>query len=223
MTGSSFSGSIGFADVTKSTREEETKEVRVDVGEMFTGPGYAQAISQWGPDGYIARPNDPGKEGPDEGACQAMYVQTGNTKRVIGYRDNRYTEYVVDLDEGDRAIVTNSHARIFVKKKRHAVTLFSQGPTGKTMMIDMCGADEVITHVCGETVISQGKDFIMLMVSGGGYLRIDKDGVNMGGARGVLGFAAGSLGAGAVTPGPAGGIAIGVTPGTASATWNVAP
>ncbi|MBU1785298.1 MAG: hypothetical protein KKG95_08185 [Candidatus Omnitrophica bacterium] len=228
---------IGTADVTLSTLDEETKEVRLNLGDARGSSGIAANVGYWGLDGFISRPNDPGDSGPEDGACQALYLQDGNNKKVISTRDNRFTEFVAELGEGDRAIVSNCEARFFLKKERSGLTLFTKdlksgSPTeGEGMMIDLSGKDGTISITGAGCAFTMAEKKITIGVQGGPVLEMDEKSITFTGGYMAVNTKGGHLGAAiAIVPNPASppppypvGIAFGPVPGFSSGTWKVAP
>lgn len=191
---------IGTADVTLSTLDEETKEVRLNLGDARANTGIAANVGYWGLDGFISRPNDSGNSGPEDGACQALYLQDGNNKKVIATRDNRFTEFVAELAPGDRAIVSNCQARFFLKKERAGLTLFTKdlkpgSPTeGEGMMIDLSGKDGAITITGAGCVMTMAEKKITIGVQGGPVLEIDENGFTFSGVYMAINTKGGHLG-----------------------------
>lgn len=170
---------IGHADVLTSQVDANTKEVTFNLGDSRSDKGVGAASEYWGIDGFISRPNDPGTSDDDDGACQAIYLQDGQVKRVIGTQDYRYTKFAGNLEEGDRAIVTNCPARVWLKKKRDAVVLYTERrdeEQDKSMMIDMDGENGVVTISCGNGFVRIDNETCTLGVNGGSTLQLQKDG-----------------------------------------------
>ena len=172
-----------IADVTASTIASDG-QVRVNIGDAFTGKGFAADAPLWGLDGFVSRPNDPDADG----AAQVLYLVDGDNKRAFASRDNRWASKAGNLAPGDRAIVSNCDARMFVKKERNAVTLYTvnEKDDGHSMLVDLAGKDGNLIILNGSAQIRMTKDSITLGVSGGGAIVIDKDGVQVLGAQAAI-------------------------------------
>ncbi len=96
-------------------------EVRINLGDLVDGIGIGADAGLWGVDGFVSRPNDPS----DDGACQAIYSVSGNQKRVVATRDNRFSVQTGNLAEGDRAIVSDCAARFVLKKERGSLSFIT--------------------------------------------------------------------------------------------------
>jgi hypothetical protein len=211
------------ADVLATSVEDG--EVRANIGFSETGKGIgAGEPCWWGADGFVSRPNDP----DDDGACMAWFLQDGNDKRILAYRDNRYSSKVGQLEPGDRGIVSRGEARFFLKAARDALVFYTVSqPDDLSMLFDMSGQD-------GSTTISVGKCWIKItnesitLGAGAGKttLTISEDGVQVDGASFVAATPSGQLGV--VTPltplPPTQGVAYGIGPASVvSKSWTVAP
>lgn len=201
------------ADVLGS--DAETGEIRCKLGDSATAEGYSTGAAIYGPDGFIGRPNPPSVDG---GACQALYVQDGDDHKIVGTRDNRWVDKVGTMDPGDRAIVTDAEARVFVRQGRSAVVLYTLNvPADKSMMIDLGGIEGQLTVMNGGAIMTMKDDEIVLAVNGGGAIRISADGVQITGAC----FQATT---GAVQLGDlGGGIAPPQVPATSGVLWGPSP
>lgn len=143
---------IDYADVLLSTAT--SGEVRVNLGNSVTGEGYDNNASVWGPDGYLARPNDPS----DDGAARALYFVDGNARKVFATCDNRFAAQAGALEPGDRMIVTDGAGRIFMKQATAHVGMYTEMPDeppsgGKGMILSLNGAEGVITLRAGGAMI----------------------------------------------------------------------
>lgn len=156
-------------------------EIRVHLGDASSGRGFSKDNPVYGPDGFIGRPNPPSADGS---AAQAVYVHDGDDHRVLGVRDNRWKDKVGTMDDGDRAIVTEGAARIFVKNGRDAVVLYTEANDGKGMLLDIGGVEGEVQIINGKggTFFRMGDHEIVLAVDGGGTLTIDAEGVRVTGA-----------------------------------------
>jgi hypothetical protein len=169
----------------------ETGEVRHGLGNLETGRGIAAEVAYWGPWGFISVPPAPA----DGAAAMAWYWQDGNEKRILGFHDNRYTDRVGELAPGDSAIVTDGEARVMVKRERDLVTLYSQNrATGYSMAVTVDAEGGIVQLLNGETSIELHADKIVLSVSGGGSLVLDKSGAHIGGTWLAVNTAGGHLG-----------------------------
>lgn len=192
---------IGYADILAS--ESDGGEVRSNLGDSITGEGIDKDLAHWGVDGFLSRPNDP----DEDGAAQALFIVEGQEKRVIGTRDVRWAAKAGNLDPGDRAIVSNCAARVFLKQKSSSVAIYTEGPDGKPLLFEVNGKKGNATLVAcsdGGTALLQMKPGeIILGVDGGGSIVIDKGGVHVFGPHFAANTAGGNLGVvGAVAPPP---------------------
>lgn len=147
----------GIADILHSSAENG--EVRVNYGEETTGEGFLADVQTWGPDGYIARPNDPS----DKGAAQVLYLVDGQQQRAVAFRDNRFAAQAGTLEPGDRMIVTDAACRLYLKKTRAQVGMYTEAvnafPDGsKGMVLDLDGQSGVIQVKRGGQMIVLGDD-----------------------------------------------------------------
>lgn len=169
--------------------------MRVNLGDAGTNAGLYASAGWWGVDGFVSRPNDPS----GGQACQAVFYQDGNERRVIASRDNRFANNVGALQPGDRAIVSDCDARFFLKKENNELTLYTvnEDDDDSSMIVDLNGKNGAITIVNSDCFINITKDEITLGVNGGGSLIIDKEGVHIAGSKFVAGCASVALGLGA--------------------------
>jgi len=158
----------GIADIVGSFQDDG--EVRVNLGNAADGVGFASEEPMYGPDGFIGMPNEPS----DDGACQAIYLVDGDRKRVVGTRDNRWLDKVGALKPGDRAIITDSPARILLKRDGDKVVLYTETSSEKTMMLVLDGSGDQIMAVCGDNYMRLTVDAFEVNV-GGNLLRIDAE------------------------------------------------
>ena len=215
---------IDIADVLETTAVNG--EIRCKLGDSRDGGGYAVNAPFWGMDGFISRPHNPSSAG----AVQALYIIDANTKRIIATRDNRFAVQVGAMDPGDRAIVTDGDARIFLKQKSDAIVLYTVDQTkDESMLIRMSGKDGSITMTCGGCFIEmKGGKLTMGAAGGASVITIDDKGVQIDGAQFRCATRGGHLGVLApqippnpavnnITMGPVGATAVG------SASWTVTP
>lgn len=209
------------ADILQTTSEDG--EVRCNLGDSRDGTGFVNSAAVWGLDGFISRPNDP----TADGAAQGLYVVDGNQVRVVASRDNRFAAQVGALQPGDRAIVTDGDARIFVKQEDNAVILYTVSAKKQgNMMVRLGGSDGKLSLFCDSAWIEISDEEIVLSVAGS-QLKLDKTGVQIigphfhcdtgGGHLGTLGFGvAPPVGVRSILVGPT------ALAGAPSAGWTVA-
>lgn len=155
---------IDIADVLHSTAENG--EVRVNLGNVQTGAGYSLSAPVWGPDGYLARPNDPA-----DGAARALYMTDGHNRHVIGTADYRFTPQAGTLEPGDRMIVTDGPTRFYMKKAEAQVGLYTEATDepavgGKGMILDLSGSDGTIQLRFGGTLIVLDGSTVTILAAG---------------------------------------------------------
>lgn len=164
---------IDITDIMLSTLEGG--EVRVNIGDNVDGKGYGASLPYWQTDGFRSRPN----LATTTGAAQGLYLTQGNLRRVIASRDNRFLGPFGDLAPGDRAVVSDCDAGLFLDQSANTIRL--EG-AGATVVVD--GAGETVTITKGIATITvetvAGFDTIELAV-GGVKLTIDVTGVNVTG------------------------------------------
>lgn len=191
---------FGYSDILAT--EAKTGEIRVNLGDSITGEGFDHNVPLWGTDGFVSRPADP----DDKGAAQALYFADGNQKRVLATRDQRWSDKAGNLEPGDRAIVSNGPARVFVKRKSEAVTLYTENADQKPILAEVNGNKETITLLVvgggGTSLLQMKPGQITLGVDGGGSIVIDKQGVHVFGPYFAANTGGGNLGtiAGVVPP-----------------------
>ena len=229
MAAGTIDARTGVLDVLSSTADDG--EVRCKLGYALDSRGVSASSHAWGMDGFVSRPNDP----TAEGAAMAFYLQDANRRYVLASKDNRFADKVGTMDPGDRAIVTDGEARIFVKQQRDAVSLYTVNQVvDQSMLFDMGGLE-------GKTKWTNGKCFIEMIddgvkasvsigISGGASITLFEDGtVSIDGAYFNCATGGGRLGVLAPqTPGPPaplGSILFGPAGqvGVASAGWTVTP
>lgn len=138
-------------DVVLSTAENG--QVRVNLGDVDRKTGYGVSTPVWGPDGYLARPND-----PESGACQALYLTDGQNRRAVAFCDNRFAAQAGTLAPGDRMIVTNAACRIYMKQATARVGFYTEATAdppvgGKGMLVEADGDAGIIRLRAGGAVI----------------------------------------------------------------------
>lgn len=142
----------GIADILHSSAEGG--EVRINYGEETTGEGKLNDVQMWGPDGYIARPNDPS----DKGAAQVYHCVEGQAQIAIATRDNRFAAQAGTLEPGDRMIVTDGPSRFYMKRASRRIGLYTEAVNtppagGKGMLIEADGDSGVLRLRAGGAVI----------------------------------------------------------------------
>ncbi len=217
------SASLRFNVADILATETDSGEVRANIGFTETGKGIGAGEPMWfGSDGFIGRPNDP----DDDGACMAWFFADGNDRRIMSYRDNRFSDKVGEIDAGDRAIISRGEARFLLKAEADSVTLYTVNQNSdESMICSLSGEDGVVTIANGGAIITMTEDSILLAINGGAFLSIGKDGVTVGGNQFTALTLKGQLGApsaGVVLP-PTQGIQYGPPPGVTSSSWTVLP
>lgn len=149
-------------------------EIRVTIGDQFHKWTWASDCPMYGADGFIGRPNLP----ENDGAAQALYLQDGDQRVVVGTKDNRWTSKVGDVQPGDRVIYSNSEARFFLKREDDAICLYSTStPTGKSMIMSLDGkAGKGLMMVGGTSIEMDGTDINIIAGSGAASIVIKGDG-----------------------------------------------
>jgi len=135
-------GYFDYGDVVTSSAERG--QIRVNIGDVDKQTGYGVSLPVWGPDGYLAMPNDPGN-----GAARAFYFKDGTNARALAFSDNRFTEQAGTLKPGDRMIVSDSPARFYLRKADARLGFYTEAESdppvgGKGMLVDLSGKDGVI-------------------------------------------------------------------------------
>ncbi len=204
-------------DVVLSTAENG--QVRVNLGDVDRKTGYGVSTPVWGPDGYLARPND-----PENGACQALYLTDGQNRRAVAFCDNRFAAQAGTLAPGDRMIVTNAACRMFMKAATAHVGFYTEAKSeppvgGKGMTVDLNGDDgKVVLRAGGCSITLDGQAGTITLIAAGpsGTTTVTLDAVN--GFSVVAGIA--NIDAGNVTLGATGGTLRPGTPGVDSALYG---
>lgn len=189
---------LGQADVITSS--VTGGEVRVNIGDAITGDGIGAECGWWGLDGFVGRPNAPDADGS---SCQVLYQVDGTQKRVIASRDNRYTSKNGALAEGDRAIVSDCNARLFLKKESDAIGFYGvnalASADANSMLVWLDGSTGIIHLTNSHCALEIHKDKFQFVVTGdpgepGHTFVLDKNGLQATGTKGVLGYGTGCLG-----------------------------
>lgn len=165
--------------------------VRIKVGDAASNEGLSSDCGVWGTGGFVSRPDLPSSAG----ACEVLTVTDGNERRVIGTRDKRQADKVGTLEEGDRAIVGSSPARLFVKAGKKSVVLYTEDDDGgSSMLINIEGESGKIQIIHGGGAsFEMSKDTIVLS-AGGSSLEIGPKGISAIGAHIGLNAMSGNLG-----------------------------
>jgi len=170
-------------------------EIRAKVGNAADGVGYFADAPFYSTDGFISRPNQPDANGD---SCQALYIQDGNGRIILGTRDNRYADKVGTLDDGDRAIVTKGEARLLVKRATDAVVIMTKDKTtGKTMLQSLSGDAGEFQVFVGNCWLRITNDSISMSAGDGvksSLLMINANGIHMLGGSFNCGMAGGHFG-----------------------------
>lgn len=140
-----------LGDVLLSTAEKG--QIRVNLGDVDTQKGYGVSTPVWGPDGYLAVPND-----PKDGAARALYLTTGQGRRAIAFSDNRFAGQAGTMEPGDRMIVTDGPSRFYLKRTDQRVGVYTEAKSdppvgGKGMIIEADGDSGKIRLRAGGAVI----------------------------------------------------------------------
>lgn len=214
-------------DILASDRDADTGEIRVNIGDSLTEEGETLGSSLWAADGFFGRPNDP----TEDGACQALYHVEGNQQRVIATKDNRFTAAYFDLEEGDRAIVTDGSPKFFIKKATHQIALYTEngGDSANPMQINLngdVGTIDISTADGADVAQIQMKPNEINIVAAGccinmkdGKIMLFADFIGINAGKGNLGVIGG------VVPPATSGVIYGVSgvTGIPSVNWTVAP
>jgi len=216
------SADTDIADVLQT--EVKNGVVTVTFGEWSTKEGLAADVGLWGnADGFVSVPNV-----PDENGCaQVLYLQEGSTRRALAVRDRRYSEKGGALAPGDRAILSSSAARLFLKNAMSAITLYTenQADGNSSMIFEFNGEKGALRIINGKAYATMTKDEWLIGV-GGTMIRITEGGFFVYGKHTALNTKTGNLGCvgplppppgvNSICAGPAGNVAI------ASAGWTCA-
>lgn len=203
-------------------------EVRCTVGQG--GEGTVADVTIWGNGGFISRPGDPA----DEAFCQGLYLEGGNTRRVIATKDNRIIAKYGELKPGDSAIVTAGPARVLVKDTDKSVTLLTMADDSdqNPVFVQVDGASGKVEIMCtgsnGSKVSKAtfSPSAIFMGLSGGGSITIDMTGVTIGGSHFACNTKGGNFGLVGPAPPPTGAMSLLAGPtgmaGMPAALWTIA-
>ncbi len=180
---------IGIEDILRSTAEDG--EVRMVIGDSRNGVGVDKETAFWGPDGFISMPSEP----TEKGSAMCFYIQDGNTKRVLGIRDNRNNVKVGELKPGDRAIVSSGAARLFLKNEDDQIVMYTETEGGDSMLMRLDGSKGVALLQVGGSYIEISDDAVRIGAAGGACMvTISAAGLAVDGAHVALNTASGNLG-----------------------------
>lgn len=163
------------ADILNTTAIDG--EVRYDVGDVRDDKGIGVEVAAFGVDGFVSMPNLP----DSDGCARAIYIEDGDEKIIIGTVDARYADKVGTLEYGDRAIISKGAQRLLMKQGNESVTLYTERADGTPMMATLSKDDEIVSLFNGSNYIEISKDGITIAVKDGGWLRLDSEGVQVGG------------------------------------------
>lgn len=206
------------ADILTSTLAEDG-QVRVNLGDATTGEGWASEAPMWGLDGFVSRPNDSSADG----AAQGLYLVEGDTKRVIASRDNRWASKAGSLKPGDRAIVSDCAARLFLKQSTSSLVLYTenQQDADSSMIVELNGQAGSFRVIVGKAYLLMEGGEIKIGVGGSCFV-LTEEVIAAFGKHFAANTASGNLGLmGGAAPTAANGIASGPQPGLVSASWTV--
>jgi hypothetical protein len=213
-------------DILTSDRDEDSGELRINIGDSLTGEGEVIGTSLWAADGFFGRPVD----ADERGACRVLYHVEGNQQRGVATKDNRFVAAYFELEPGDRAIVTDGSPRFFIKKATHQIALYTEGSgdSGQPMQINLngdTGTIDISTDDGTDVAQIQIKPNEINIVGGGccinmkdGKLMLFADFIGINAGKGNLGVVGG------VVPPPTSGIIYGINgiTGIPSTNWTVA-
>lgn len=201
-------------------------EIRCKLGDSASNVGYVQDATFWGVDGFYSRPADP----DDDGACMAVYVAHGNTRRIVATKDNRIVTLYGEIEPGDRAIVSHNGTCVLVKANgKVSVVTFNQQENDALMMFEVSGKDGIISSMVGgvanSSLVTQTASE-WSVAAGGSGIAVNQAGVTINGnwfSCNTGGGNLGTIGGVAIPPAPAQSIIIGVSgqTGTPAPFWTV--
>lgn len=125
----------------------ENGEVRVRVGNQASGEGWGSDVSVWSSgDGFLSSPAPPDANG---NVALGVLLTIGNAKVVIASRDTRYQSKGGTLAAGDRAIVSNCDAALFLSQSSNTITIKSTGVSvevnGTTGEVKIANDSSIVT------------------------------------------------------------------------------
>lgn len=212
-----------IADVLQS--DVENGVVSVTIGELTTNEGLGAALGLWGnADGFVSVPNDP----DEDGCAQVLWMQEGQTRRALAVRDRRYSEKGGALVRGDRAVVSSSAARFFLKNASASISLYTENQQDgdSSMIFELNGEKGAIRMVDGKAYMTITKDEILIGV-GGTCVKLTEEGFFLYGKHCALNTGGGNLGTIGPVPPPLGINSILAGPqgqvGVASTRWTISP
>ncbi len=219
------SANTDVCDVLQSTVENGV--VLLTLGYKDRDVGIGADVGLWGNgDGFVSVPNDP----DEDGCAQVLFQQESSVKRATAIRDRRYSEKGGALAPGDRAIVSSSAARFFLKNETASIALYTenQEDSDSSMIVELNGERGALRIINGKSYLTMKKDEILIGV-GGTMLRLNEDGVFVYGKHCALNTKTGSLGVippgipppvgvNSICAGPAGNVAVPSTGWTCATT-----
>lgn len=203
--------------------EQESGEVRINVGDKASGVGAGSGVAVWGVDGFVGMPNLPS----DAGCAVALVYQDGHQQRAVATKDVRFAEKAGALQPGDRAIVSDCGARLLLKQATSSISLFTENEAddGNAILHNLNGQEGSQTITVGATTIRLEKDRIV-MCAGGTFLTLDSGGLHIHGKHFDCSTGGGNFGTMGPIPPPQGtnSILAGVAgmAGAPSSKWTVA-
>lgn len=120
---------IEVCDLMLSTADAASGEVRANIGNTVDGVGFGAAVPMWGVDGLLSRPN----AAANGKAAQGLYLTQGNQRRVFASRDTRWAGPFGAMGEGDRALVSDCDAGLWLDRSANAIKLASAGGAAVTV------------------------------------------------------------------------------------------
>lgn len=165
-----------------SSEKDDAGELVCNAGDAVTGIGWVQAAPLWCTEGFYGLPNEP----DGEGASRALVLRDGQQSYVVAIKENRIVAKYGEMKPGDRSIITRSGAAVFLKEEGKSVTLsFNPPDGGPTLVAQLDGESKSWKVVVGDGTDSswhtQSPSKIYMGVSGGGAIKIDKNGVTING------------------------------------------
>jgi hypothetical protein len=154
---------IELCDLMLSTADAASGEVRVNIGNTVDGTGFGASVPMWGVDGFLSRPNAAagGK------AAQGLYLTQGNSRRVFASRDTRWPGPFGAMGEGDRALVSDCDAGLWLDKSANVIRL--QAGAGVEVVVDGAAGTVTVSKGGASVVLSTvaGSDQIVATVGAG--------------------------------------------------------
>jgi len=139
---------VEVCDLMRSDVDASTGEVRVNIGNAVDGVGFGASVGMWGVDGFLSRPN----AAADSNAAQGLYMTQGNQRRVFASRDTRWAGPFGALGEGDRAVVSDCDAGLWLDKSANLIKL--QAGAGVEVKIDGDAGTVTVSKGTASVVLS---------------------------------------------------------------------